>query len=223
MVESHGRRVPNKWVKTEALLGHSLLASHIPPTRSYTADNLRSMLNEHGMVVIKPVLGSGGNGVIKVQQEGSGYSYSYYARKRQYATFEALFASIGSVKKKRAYLIQKGIRLATIGGRPIDYRVKYEKTATGWIYRSMVGRLAKPGLFVTNLCRGGTMVTAAHGIRRSLSASQVASKKREMRELTVAATQVLESKFPGVNLLGYDYGIDRNGKIWIFEVNTKPQ
>jgi D-alanine-D-alanine ligase-like ATP-grasp enzyme len=44
-----------------------------------------------------------------------------------------------------------------------------------------------------------------------------------MRELTVAATQVLESRFPGVNLLGYDYGIDRNGKIWIFEVNTKPQ
>jgi len=223
MVESHGRRVPNKWAKTEALLGNSYLAAHIPPTRSYTADNLRHMLQMHGMVVIKPVLGSGGNGVIKVQKEGNGYSFTYYARKRHFATFAGLFGALGGVKKKRAYLIQKGIRLATIAGRPIDYRVKYEKTASGWVYRSMVGRLARQGLFVTNLCRGGTMMTAAQGIRRSLSSRLVASKKREMRELTVAATQVLEAKFPGVNLLGYDYGIDKSGKIWIFEVNTKPQ
>ncbi|GFN31249.1 YheC/YheD family protein [Paenibacillus xylaniclasticus] len=223
MVVSYGRRVPNKWLKTEALLSHPVLSAHIPPTRSYTASHLRDMLNVHRMVVIKPVLGSGGSGVIKVEQEGSGYAYTYYSKKKHCATFDQLLASIVRLKKKRAYLIQKGIRLATIGGRPIDYRVKYEKTATGWVYRSMVGRIAKPGLFVTNLCRGGTMVTAAQGIRGSLSASQVAAKKREMRELTVIATQVLESRFPGVNLLGYDYGIDKSGKIWIFEVNTKPQ
>ncbi|MWC29562.1 YheC/YheD family protein [Paenibacillus sp. MMS18-CY102] len=223
MVESQGRQLASKWAKTAALLGHSMLAAHIPPTRMYSADNLRAMLNTHEMVVIKPVRGAGGHGVIKVQKEGSGYSHSYYSNTSRFSSFEGLFASLASVKKKRPYLIQKGIRLATIGGRPIDYRVKYVKTDTGWVYRSMVGRLAKPGLFVTNLCRGGTMMTAAQGISRSLSSGHVASKKREMRALTVAATQVLESKFPGIGQLGFDYGIDRNGKIWIFEVNTRPQ
>jgi len=223
MVESHGRQLASKWLKTEALLSNAYLASHIPPTRKYSASNLREMLNEHDMVVIKPICGGGGYGVIKVQREGSGYSYTYFSKRSHVSSFDGLYAALGKVKKKRSYLIQKGIRLATIGGRPIDYRVKYVKSATGWGYRAMVGRLAKPGLFVTNLCKGGTMLTAAQGIRRSLSASQVAPKKQEMRNLTVTATQVLESKFPGIGKLGFDYGIDTSGKIWIFEVNTRPQ
>jgi len=223
MVESHSRQLASKWVKTAALLSNTLLAAHVPPTRIYSADNLKSMLNEHEMVVIKPVCGAGGHGVIKVQKEGSGYTYTYYSKKGYASSFSGLYSALSRVKKKRSYLIQKGIRLATIGGRPIDYRVKYVKTDTGWVYRSMVGRLAKPGLFVTNLCRGGTMMTAAQGISRSLSSGMVASKKQEMRTLTVTATRVLETKFPGIGQLGFDYGIDKNGKIWIFEVNTRPQ
>jgi len=43
-----------------------------------------------------------------------------------------------------------------------------------------------------------------------------------MRNLTRTATSLLESRFPGLTQLGYDYGIDRNGQIWILEVNTRP-
>src|SRR5690606_33240233 len=109
------------------------------------------------------------------------------------------------------------------GGRPIDYRVKYVKENGIWKYRSMVGRLARRGLFVTNLCRGGTQMTAAQGIRRSLSARLVKKKKGEMRHLTKASTALLESRYPGIGQLGYDYGIDRKGHIWMLEVNTRPQ
>lgn len=58
-------------------------------------------------------------------------------------------------KVKRKYLIQQGISLARISGRPIDYRVKVVKNGEHWEFRSMVGRVARPGLFVTNLCKGG--------------------------------------------------------------------
>lgn len=223
MDENHGRQLASKWAKTAALLSHPGLAPHIPPTRLYTGDNLRSMLSVHGMVVIKPVKGAGGHGVIKVTSTGGGYSYTYYSRTRQFSSFQGLLQALKKEQKGRRYLIQKGIHLAKVNGRPIDYRVKYVKTAAGWQIRSMVGRVAKPGLFVTNLCRGGSMLTAAQGISRSLSGSMVARKKREMRELTRTATAVLEAKFHGIGQLGFDYGIDRNGKIWIFEVNTRPQ
>jgi hypothetical protein len=33
----------------------------------------------------------------------------------------------------------------------------------------------------------------------------------------------MESQFPGVGQLGFDYGLDYSGKIWILEVNTRPQ
>ncbi|WP_341281553.1 YheC/YheD family protein [Paenibacillus sp. FSL H8-0537] len=224
MSEHQGRQLASKWAKTAVLLSHAGIAPHIPPTRRYTGENLRSMLQTHQMVVIKPVRGAGGHGVIKVTQDGSAsYSYTYYAVKKHFSSFNALKSALDKQRKGRPYIIQKGIRLASVGSRPIDYRVKYVKTATGWVYRSMVGRIAREGLFVTNLCRGGTMVSAAEGIRRSISGAAVRAKKSKMRELTVQATQLLESRFPGIGQLGFDYGIDKSGKIWIFEVNTRPQ
>lgn len=219
-----GRQLASKWAKTEALLSHPGIAPHIPPTRIFTRGNLQGMLSQHGMVVVKPVRGAGGHGVIKVSREGSGYAYTYYAKTNRFDSFDGLYRSLNAKRGRRQYLIQKGIRLATVQGRPIDYRVKYVKQPTGqWSITAIVGRLAKPGLFVTNLCRGGSLLSGSEGIRRSFSGAVIASKKREMRRLTIQSTEVLERLYPGIGQLGFDYGIDKSGKIWIFEVNTRPQ
>ncbi|WP_053372027.1 YheC/YheD family protein [Paenibacillus sp. FJAT-27812] len=223
MGEHNGRLLANKWTKITALLSHPSIAPHIPPTRRFTEQNLRSMLDMHHMVVMKPVVGAGGHGVMKVTRSGKGYAYTYYTQTKRFASFAALIGALNKQRKGRAYLIQKGIHLATVDGRPIDYRVKYVKTEKGWTIRAMVGRIARKGLFVTNICRGGSLVTAANGIGRSLSSAQVDEKKQKMRELTELSTNVLESKYPGFAQLGFDYGIDKQGRIWMFEVNTKPQ
>lgn len=213
----------NKWLKTEALLSNADVAAHIPQTRLYGADSLRSMLHQFGMVVIKPLRGGGGYGVIKVTYAGGVYAFTYMSRRHGFGSFEAMFRALNRVKVGRKYMIQQGIHLARIAGRPIDYRVKVVKENGAWVYRSMVGRLARPGLFVTNLCKGGTMLSAREGLGRSLSRRAAGRKRREMRSLTNTCVQILETRFPGIGQLGFDYGVDRNGKIWIFEVNTRPQ
>ncbi|MNC81724.1 Endospore coat-associated protein YheD [compost metagenome] len=48
-------------------------------------------------------------------------------------------------------------------------------------------------------------------------------KRQEMRSLTLTCTQIMESQFPGIGQLGFDYGLDHSGRIWILEVNTRPQ
>ena len=218
-----GRQLANKWIKTNALRSHPAIAPHIPPTSLYSSAALRRMLDLYGSVVLKPVRGTGGLGVMKVSREGSRHVLRHMSGARSFPSFEGLRRAVDAKRRGRAYLIQKDVRLATVGGRPIDYRVKVVKTAAGgWVFRSMVGRLARKGLFVTNLCRGGTMLTAANGIRMSLSPGLVGVKKRQMRNLTRTATSLLERRFPGLTQLGYDYGIDRNGQIWILEVNTRP-
>ncbi|MDQ6419867.1 YheC/YheD family protein [Paenibacillus sp. LHD-117] len=217
-----GRQLASKWAKTEALLSERSIVPHIPPTRKYSPGQLYSMLQQHGMVVVKPIVGTGGGGVIKVVRENSGYSHTYRNKTYRVGSFQALAQALRSRTRKRRYLIQKGIHLATVNGRPIDYRVKYVKTHKGWEYRALVGRIAKRGLFVTNLSQGGDLVSASQGIRASLGSAYVKEKKAQMRALTVLSTRVLERKFPGIGQLGFDYGIDRQGKIWIFEVNTRP-
>jgi len=219
-----GRMLGNKISKTNALLTNEEIAAHIPPTRLFSAESLHEMLAVHDMVVVKPVVGSGGMGVIKVKKSGEGgYSFTYFSRKRKFGSYESMYASLKKTMKKKKYLIQKGIHLATVGGRPIDYRVKYVKENGKWRYAAIVGRIARAGLFVTNLQRGGRLVSSSKGISMSIGSSHIKDKKKQMRRLTELSTRVLENKYRGINQLGYDFGIDKNGKIWMFEVNTRPQ
>ncbi|MED5016658.1 YheC/YheD family protein [Paenibacillus chibensis] len=218
-----GRQLASKWLKTEALLTDPEVAPYIPETRALNRANMQQMLGVYGFVVVKPIIGGGGYGVIKVARSGAGYSITHSFKSSHYGTFHDMYNALLRVKVKRKYLIQQGIHLATIQGRPIDYRVKYVKNGDVWEFRAMVGRLAKQGLFVTNLCKGGNLLSCREGLRRSLPRIRSAAKRNEMRSLTRKCTAILEKHFPGIGELGFDYGLDRSGKIWIFEVNTRPQ
>jgi glutathione synthase/RimK-type ligase-like ATP-grasp enzyme len=223
MVQGNGRQVASKWLKTKALLGDRRIARHIPHTAPFSARRLREMTSRYGMVVLKPVRGGGGNGLIRITKAGRGYRLDYRVRRSAYRSFAGMVRSVNRIRRRRPYLIQRGIRLAQVGGRPIDYRVKYVKQNGVWTFRALVGRVARKGLFVTNLCQGGWRLRAAEGLRRSLPPGRAAVKIREMRELTKRCTALLERRYPGIGALGYDYGIDGNGQIWILEVNTRPQ
>jgi len=218
-----GRQLASKWLKTEALLSDSRVAGYIPRTKGYSHAGLLGMLRRYGNVVIKPVVGGGGYGVIKVFRDGRGYGFTYMDRTRVYGDFSSMCRALDMVKVKRRYLIQQGISLARISGRPIDYRVKVVKNGEVWEFRSMVGRLARPGLFVTNLCKGGTMLSCGTGLRKSLPRIKTSAKKAEMRRLTHVCIELMERHFPGIGELGFDYAVDYSGKIWILEVNTRPQ
>lgn len=217
------RQLASKWLKTAALLKYPVAAVHIPQTKAFNSGNLLNMLSHYGMVYIKPVVGGGGYGVIRVSGSGGAYRYTHMKITRSFTQFDQMYRSLIRVKARRRYLIQQGIHLATIQGRPVDYRVKVVKTERGWVFRSMVGRLARPGLVVTNLSKGGTMLSGRRALALSLPHISGKHKRREMRSLTLTCTHIMESQFPGVGQLGFDYGLDHSGKIWILEVNTRPQ
>ncbi|MBW4080965.1 YheC/YheD family protein [Paenibacillus sp. S150] len=218
-----GRQLASKWLKTEALLSDPRVAGYIPRTMEYSAAGLLGMLGKYGAAVIKPVVGGGGYGVIKVFRSGRGYGFTYMHSTRMFRDFSAMRRALDTFKVKRRYLMQQCISLARINGRPIDYRVKVVKNGEHWEFRSMVGRLARPGLFVTNLCKGGTMLSCREGLRRSLPRVKTSAKKAEMRRLTLTCIELLEGHFPGIGELGFDYAVDQRGKIWILEVNTRPK
>ncbi|WP_025680186.1 YheC/YheD family protein [Paenibacillus massiliensis] len=217
------RQLASKLLKTEALLRSAEVAAHIPETSEYSATNLRFMLDRYQMVFIKPVRGGGGSGVIRVLRTAEGYAFNRMERTHRFKDFEKMITKLEAVKLKRPYLIQQGIRLATIGSRPVDYRLKMVKNGDLWELRALVGRVAKPGLVVTNLCKGGMMLQGRDALKRSLGAKAVSPKRKEMRALTALCISILEEQFPGIGELGFDYGIDRDKRIWLLEVNTRPQ
>lgn len=215
------RRVASKWSKFAVLLQHSGVAKHIPAMRRYSAENLAAMLRQFQFVVAKPIVGTGGSRVMKIQKSGSGFMLHNAGTKKVY-NWNELLQAINRIRQNRPLMIQQGIHLATINGRPVDYRVKLAKVGRSWEIRAVVGRLARPGLFVTNLCQGGTQLKGRHAVRRTFPASMVKSKIDTMVGVSRTCTMLLEAKYPGIGMLGYDYGIDKRGTVWIFEVNTKP-
>ena len=191
--------------------------------RKFSAESLRSMLKRYRFVVIKPLVGTGGLGVIKIERLPHGrYRYHDANTQRTVGSFSTLVRRLNRIRKRREYMVQQGIELVTIQGRPIDYRVKLVKKGKGWAITAVVGRLARAGKFVTNLCRGGDMLGGYAALRRSFSQRTARMKKATMQGVARTSTQLLEERYPGIGQLGFDFGVDRQGRIWIFEVNTRP-
>jgi len=217
------RQIANKWAKFRVLNRHSDIAMHIPDTRFYSIATMRRMLQKYGFVVVKPLRGTGGNGVIKIEQlSGNRYRYHYERKRNVVPSLTQLLRLIDRIRKDRRYLIQRGVNLVTVAERPVDYRVKMVKSGSTWRLRAFVARVARSGQFVTNLCRGGSMRQGYAALRHSFPKDQAKDKKETMLGVARKGTLLLEKKYPGIDSLGFDFGVDRGGKIWIFEVNTKP-
>lgn len=214
--------IASKWLKTQVLMQDERVNPHIPETRKYSQENLRIMLSGSGLVVLKPNIGTGGSGLMLIERQNESYLIKHKSRQRRFTSFPALLGALKKLMGRRQFLVQQGIRLAQINGRPLDYRVKIAKKGQRWVTRSVVGRLAREGLFVTNLCSGGTLLTSSEAIRRSLPELNAAAKKQEMRKLAYLCKDIFIRQYPLVEQLGFDFGLDGQGKIWIFELNTKP-
>jgi glutathione synthase/RimK-type ligase-like ATP-grasp enzyme len=218
------RTVADKWLKLRTLRSHPDIAVHVPDMRKYSERNLHAMLSEYRLVVIKPLKGTGGAGVVKIERLPDGrYRYHHNYRVATVSSFRTLVGRLRRIRGRRRYMVQQGIRLAQIRGRPVDYRVKMVKQPNGrWRITAVVARVARPGRFVTNLCRGGEMWRGSAALRRIFPARSAKLKKETMRGVARTGTQLLEQRYPGIGSLGYDFGIDRKGSVWILEVNTRP-
>lgn len=216
-----GRRIASKTTKQRVLEQHPIIGEHIPPTSFFTREALEQMLNTHDMVYVKPNIGSGGFNIFRVEKLVDSYRFQIGRTIVNTKTFSELYNKLKLKMKRKTYIIQKGIDMLTINGLPVDYRVKYVKSGHLWQYRAVVGRIARSGLIVTNLHQGGKLVKGMTALTATVG-EDAAEKKRELKRLTELSTNVLLNHFPGLSALGFDYGIDKNGKVWMFEVNTNP-
>lgn len=217
------RRIASKWKKFEVLRKHRGVARHIPYMRPFSESALREMLHRFRFVVAKPYVGTGGGGVIKIARTGDGrYLTHYRFQEIMHPSWGSLLRYINRIRRRRQYMIQQGIDLATVNGRRVDYRVKIVKQPSGhWHITAVVARLARPGLFVTNLAQGGELMSGRRALKSSFP-KLAADKRLTMTGVARTCTKLLEQRYPGIGQLGYDFGIDKRGTVWILEVNTRP-
>ncbi|WP_027084635.1 YheC/YheD family protein [Cohnella panacarvi] len=217
------KHLTNKWLKTKAIARDAKVRGWVPETRLMNLSSLRAMLRRYGMVYVKPVSGTYGRGVMRVEAGIGAYTYQVEQTKRSFATVEDLYRSITRHKLKRSYLVQRGIRLLKYKGRRFDIRVMVQRNLRGrWETTGIIGRVAHPRKIVTNYHSGGKP-TALQTLLAPLSTKTVRARiERRIASVGYNAAVALNRAYPTVNMVGADIGLDTSFRPWIIELNTAP-
>lgn len=218
----------DKWRMHQELSKSPALARLLPQTERYSSPaQLERFLRAGRAVFFKPIGGSLGLGIVCVRRTASGYSLAFQLKDR--AVFQHVpnlaraAARVDRAIRGRPYIIQQGLPLATWHGRPFDVRILMQRSQRGqWAMTKMYARIAAPGSFTANLSRGGQGARAGALLRRIFGA-RAGLLLRQLYATGLECAREIERTVSGtVGELGLDLGIDRLGRIWLIEVNSKP-
>lgn len=220
------QRVRSKWAKTHALLADPAVRPFVPETRPFKRATVKEMLNRMGMVYVKPVNGTFGRGVIRVESRtGRDRHYFFQSGVRQFRleTFNEMFDKLLEVKKPKPYLVQQGIELLKYEGRRFDLRVMVQRNPQSeWETTGIIGRLAHPSKIVTNYHSGGTPMTLEDLMDGHIPKQHLPQYRNGLKKIGTMVAAALARKFPRLKEIGIDIAIDGELRPWILEVNTLP-
>lgn len=216
----------NKWHVHSALEKQESAIPYLPRMVSYQGEEqLQEMFSHFHTVYFKPANGSMGRGIVRLRRTQSGYqAVSPGGINKHFSNLAGLHRYLHKLRHGKSYLLQQGLRLIGVNGRPTDFRVLVQKNNTGqWAVTSMIARLGQNRI-VSNVSRGGSMVSALralhicgpwHGGARPTP--------QKLKNVALKLADLLEKALPGHYAeLGVDLGVDVNGRIWLLEVNSKP-
>ncbi|MDQ0247174.1 glutathione synthase/RimK-type ligase-like ATP-grasp enzyme [Bacillus fengqiuensis] len=219
----------DKWSVFTLLSTFDHLQPYLPETYQLRKkDDLIDALAAHSGIFLKPVHGSQGKHIFRIQQDERLYRVDYTTfsqpYEKEYPTFQSLFEALYTQLQKQGFLIQKALPLQTYKGCPFDFRILCHRVKeTTWKVTSAVARVSQQGNFVSNLARGGE-IAHVNGVLQEiydpLTSRQIT---KLLKELALDICHCLTVSTDGLFAeLGIDLAIDTDGHPWIIEVNTKP-
>lgn len=217
----------NKWLRYKFMAKDIGLAPYMPETKLFTAENLRKMINSHEQVILKPVVGSRGFGVIKVSSvEKNHYETHTENKKTVIQGFENTVNHINNMIGSQRYMVQQRVRLAEIKNCPFDIRVIVQRKtdSRSWRVTGKAVKVAGKGYIVTNITRSkGRLLTVKTAIQQS-TLDHIPERKliSKINNVALLSAQRLTKLFPGHRIYGLDMGLDQDGHTWIIEANRSP-
>ncbi|WP_124726907.1 YheC/YheD family protein [Staphylospora marina] len=222
----------NKWSIHQLLSNHEITREFIPETvLSPSIGTLHKMLERHSMVYLKPNTGSLGMGIFRITHHPK---EGYYCRFHQgtknvlhrFRSLEKLISHyFGSPQSSRfkKYLVQQGIRLIRHENRPVDFRVHMHKDGSGeWKVVAIASKAAGSGCVTTHVRTGGSILPTDELLAKTFR-ENARSVEASIRNAAILIARALEEQVNGpLGELGMDMGVDHSGRVWLFEVNSKP-
>jgi glutathione synthase/RimK-type ligase-like ATP-grasp enzyme len=220
-------RFLSKWEIHELLSFQSPFTSHIPETTKYSLNNLNHMISRHPILFLKPIHGSQGRNIVRISTLNTEFQLDISGRTEGPFQFNSLTRLLTFVDKQianRSYIIQQGIPLLTYENRSLDFRVLcHSNPQESWQVTSTVARVTAQQQFVSNLSHGGEIINPVTALAsyfdKDISLQLLTKLKKFAVELAIFLQEKIDGHFAE---FGIDIGLDKQGKLWLIEINSKP-
>ncbi|HET7627356.1 MAG TPA: YheC/YheD family protein [Bacillales bacterium] len=218
----------DKWDIHEKLRGDARVVHYLPETQAAPDEaTIAAMLSAHRQVYVKPAKGSLGLGIHQIirSKDGEQYFCRFHDggenRLRRFHSLNNLLAHQFPGNRLKHLLAQQGIELMRDEDRVVDFRVHTNKNDYGdWQVSALAAKVAGSGSVTTHLKYGGRVKTIDEVLRPVDKAREA---ETILKEAALTISQAIDENIEGfIGEIGFDLGIDINGKVWLFEANAKP-
>ncbi|KHF39854.1 YheC/YheD family protein [Halalkalibacter okhensis] len=208
----------NKYKMYLALKQNKYIKSALPYTMMWSEKNFVRMLRRYKSVVIKPNNGQQGQKIYFVKKVGAKYAVNINQKHKVFNNRKRAINYLNRVTSKRKFIIQQQVDLARIDGKRFDFRiiVQRKKRNHPWVVNGVIVRRAGKGYMVTNRRRHGVVMSVEEA-RKKLNFNE-----KEIRKVAYLAAKTLGRSFPNQKIFGVDIGMNKNGSLYIFELNRWP-
>ncbi|MEQ6389121.1 YheC/YheD family protein [Bacillaceae bacterium S4-13-58] len=210
----------------EMLMEDPICHPYIPETILHPSlQGIKAMIEEHPSIYIKPRNGSVGKGLILLKRDRIKNHYQvdrYHKGKVETTYYPTLTYWYDRTFPKGAqgYLAQPDVQLQKKKGFPVDFRVHTNKNDIGeWEVSLIACKFAGKGSITTHVEHGGKVFS----LEEIFTAKETDWLKRRLTQVSLQMSKVIDKNIEGtVAEIGFDLGIDEEGRIWLFEANSKP-
>ncbi|MED1786582.1 YheC/YheD family endospore coat-associated protein [Brevibacillus laterosporus] len=214
----------NKWIVHKRLWTQDNLRHYLPETKLFRNRAFTDMLNKYDIIYVKPVIGSVGTGVARIEQKPDGYFFYSSQTSESFQHLEELVQFVEKWVNNKTYIIQQGIPLCKYQDRTFDVRVSIQKDQLHeWKISGMVAKLANLDNKLSNLAQGGSAEQLEIVLGSLFATQSIPIVVRRLQTACFAIVEHLELNEPSLVDLGLDMGIDQFGLPYFIEANVRDQ
>ncbi len=204
----------------------NILTPGVLCSRITSSEELKRCFATAKSLILKPVYGRMGRGIIRVQQTYSQYRVLSLDKRLICGSLDELFGCITEICRQNGLLpgdmlVQEAISIPQMHGRWFDIRCLIQRRSVDEVQMTgMIARVSADNFAVPNIDRGGIAVDIGEWLRiLGFDSRDIMNKIERKAHLILAG---FEKECGLICEMGIDFILDSHGDIWCIEVNAKP-
>ncbi|MFN7252823.1 MAG: YheC/YheD family protein [Anaerobacillus sp.] len=227
--ETHKAKIFNpcffdKMTIHQILIENNRAAQYLPKTFfTPTYSNIAYLIQQYQTAYLKPKNGLAGRGIYSITKHGDQYILNNENSVSMHKSLVEVLEEIKYPQKSKRYLAQQGIRLIEYKGRKLDFRININKNIENqWVITGIAGKVAGKKSVTTHVRLGGKIYSCDEILAATFDEKAPIIKEAIEKAVINIASAIEDSLNGNLGELGIDIGVDKEGKVWMFEANSKP-